>query len=805
MLYTVEIHAYDPDVASEVPLYFATAGFASEATDTPANTHFDDRLDQPATIVRDLFSAGKTSGRSRVSYGDLVLKNGDGALDALLNYGFDGRRVIVRRGDLGAAYPSGFDVVGEWTAQAVEATSRSITLKLRDRQYEVEVPLQSNFYTGGNTLPDGLEGVDDLQGLPKPRTFGKVRNVPAVCVNTARLIYQVNDGPIASLDAVYDRGIRLSSSLWAPANTAITGIASRAQACAFGNGRYVAVGQTGISSTTDGSTWTAATGDAVDDWRGVAYSDTLGVWVAVGSGVVRSTNGTTWTLQGTGDGAAVIWSGRLGLFVAVDIGGDIYTSPTGATWTARTSNTTADLNAICEGEGLLVAVGADSTVVTSTDGITWIVRTFSVGEDLYGVAFGYDSGGGPLFVAGGSIVGTGETSIALSHDGIDWTISRLDGVDDEFHAMAYGDGLFRAGTPQSLIYVSVNGVDWSPQTISFTDGDPGVLGLCNGDLGWLAVGGTSVVASRYAFSRLYDTYADAADLEDDTLAPAPGEVKVYLGGGYFRLGAPPDGLITADVTEGATAGDRTAAQVFAKMLSDPLGAPLVEFSSDDIDTLDAAFPYGVGFWSGLEDVRVSDMLDQLAASLGAWWGVDRDGVFRFQVLDEGPSGTPTFEVTANDIKGELERLPFTDEHKGIPRWKTRIRFDRNWSVQETDVAAGVSDARRADLAREYREAFTSEEVVRLRHPLAPDVAIDTLLTESIDALNLSSNQQDLYSTIRHRYRVRIPLTEETDLIDLNDLGTLTHARFGLSGGELVRVFHVEPDANAETLTLDLWR
>jgi hypothetical protein len=39
--------------------------------------------------------------------------------------------------------------------------------------------------------------------------YGVVKNVPAPCVNTSKLIYQVNDGAVDSIDAVYDRGVPL--------------------------------------------------------------------------------------------------------------------------------------------------------------------------------------------------------------------------------------------------------------------------------------------------------------------------------------------------------------------------------------------------------------------------------------------------------------------------------------------------------------------------------------------------------------------------------------------------------------------
>ena len=71
----------------------------------------------------------------------------------------------------------------------------------------LEVPACTNLYGGTNVLPNGADGVTtDLKGSRKPRLFGTVLNIVPVCVNTVLLIYQVNDGPVHSIDAVYSRG-----------------------------------------------------------------------------------------------------------------------------------------------------------------------------------------------------------------------------------------------------------------------------------------------------------------------------------------------------------------------------------------------------------------------------------------------------------------------------------------------------------------------------------------------------------------------------------------------------------------------
>lgn len=988
MIYTVEIDAWDPATSGLVRLRYATRGFATTPADSPPHAFYDERLEQPGIITRSMFSEGATSGRSKVGYGDLTLQNGDGALDTLLTYGFDGRPVVIRRGQRGAVYPSGFELFAELTAEQAEApTADTIRLKLRDRQSELDVPLQRNTYTGDNVLPDGLEGVDDLLGKPKPRCFGQLFNVPAPCVNTAKLIYQVNDGPISSLDGVYDRGVKLFGGAFAV--TSLPG-SSGAKGCAFGLGRFVVVDGTGIVSAADGFSWVAATGDAVDSWAGIAFSEDLGVFVVVGAGGgVRSTDGQTWTSIGSPPPVTKLtWSRTLKLFVGVG-GSNIYTSPTGITWTAQTSPV-GGLNGITEGLGTLVAVGNGATVITSTNAVDWTLRTLDIGNDLADVAFG-ETPDGPMFLAVGTFIGSGDgPTIMTSPDSIAWRLSYLATLlSGDLYSVAFAEGVFLVGSDNNNVLVSVNAIDFTERVSGFGFGEQ-VNDLCYGHGKWLIVGGVGSVSNGFTALETPATYADAAELADDDLAPAAGEFKVWPGGGYFRLGAPPAGLVTADVTEGALAADRTAAQIFNRILNDPLGIPSLPVSAEDLEllgcvnlvlrsgefehsvwqkadvtaddnawtapdgTLTAAritenataanhyvyqsdliilpgsavcgsvyiesagrtrgrlyvgniagtnaiigtynlvtgtitpsvagagvldhvsivnlgrgrfrlevagwvnagvttcilqvnmyndagassytgdgvsglflwgpqlkpgldvapfIPTGatamprsgpVGLWSYEDNMTVAQACDLLARSLGAWWGVDALGVARLQTLLPA-SGTPVRALTANDLKKPPQRLAASGPTRGLPVCSTTVRYARNYAVQDTDLAAGVPDERRAVLSREWSEVERTEDAIQLAHPLSPSVVIETLLAQVADAAAEASRQQVLHGTEHDRFAVTIELNDETDDVDLGQVLTLSHGRYGLAVGPALRVFGVEPDVEARELGVELWR
>jgi hypothetical protein len=99
-----------------------------------------------------------------------------------------------------------------------------------------------------------------------------------------------------------------------------------------------------------------------------------------------------------------------GIFAAVGSGGVIVTSPTGSTWTARTSGTTSTLNSVAYGNGTFVAVGDAGTVLTSSTGTTW-TKVSGLAVPFIGITYGNN-----LFVA----VGAGG-AVYSSSSGSSWT------------------------------------------------------------------------------------------------------------------------------------------------------------------------------------------------------------------------------------------------------------------------------------------------------------------------------------------------------------------------------------------------
>lgn len=229
-------------------LSFSNAAYVSAATDTPANAPHIARVLQPGAVSYSMFSRGNIGGRSSIEGGEIVLVNDDNALDDMLDYGFDGRPITVRWKQLDT--PGLFYALSSWTvlftgtAAKPVAGKSTITLPLRTRQYDLDIPIQTNLFAGTNSLPSGREGTtDDLQDKPKPLIWGQVRNISPPLVNTSRLIYQLSSLAVDDVGAVYDAGVSLTKG---SAYTSISDMETNAPTA--GQFRYLLNGAGGETS-----------------------------------------------------------------------------------------------------------------------------------------------------------------------------------------------------------------------------------------------------------------------------------------------------------------------------------------------------------------------------------------------------------------------------------------------------------------------------------------------------------------------------------------------------------------------------
>lgn len=234
LVYLVEITAYDPDIPGTTTLrYTSGTGMMTRPSETPANAWFDPRLQEPISFRRTMFSNARVTGGGTVGTGDIVLNNQDQALAYLRDLGIDGRDVVVRVGPQGAAYPSGYTTFLTGTAEQVEVGARTVTIRLRDKLQLLAQPVQATLYAGTNAAGSGAEGTaDDIKNQRKPLLFGVRDQLTPLLVNAQKRTYQIHDGVLHAINAVYDQGVALTPSGTDRANLAAL------EAAAIAAGQY---------------------------------------------------------------------------------------------------------------------------------------------------------------------------------------------------------------------------------------------------------------------------------------------------------------------------------------------------------------------------------------------------------------------------------------------------------------------------------------------------------------------------------------------------------------------------------------
>lgn len=182
---------------------------------------------------------------------------------------------------------------------------------------------------------------------------------------------------------------------------------------AYGSGTLVAVGSGNqiYTSTDGGMNWVSRTSNVVSDLQRVAWIQAIGGFVAVGTGgkITTSPTGVTWTARTSGSTDTlygITWNGT-NVMVCTSTG-KILTSPTGTTWTVTNplSLTSTLYDIAADPTGLnLVTVKFGATYYSSNSGANWstsgstqfVMQLAYVNEDFWGFGTGnalsYFSGG----------------------------------------------------------------------------------------------------------------------------------------------------------------------------------------------------------------------------------------------------------------------------------------------------------------------------------------------------------------------------------------------------------------------------
>jgi len=181
--------------AVDVELRFSNMPYTQRTT--PASDHyykpFDPRVIAPLNINVSMYDAGTFAGVVRPDSGTIELANADGALDYLLTeHSFDKKTIEIRmlRGISDTDEVEDHPLIFKGLTQTIAATEDSIEIVLGDNMVKLDRDFPPNV----------------IDGQRIPIALGKVYNVEPILVDEAANEYQVHDGAVTSIDAVYVGG-----------------------------------------------------------------------------------------------------------------------------------------------------------------------------------------------------------------------------------------------------------------------------------------------------------------------------------------------------------------------------------------------------------------------------------------------------------------------------------------------------------------------------------------------------------------------------------------------------------------------
>jgi hypothetical protein len=291
----------------------------------------------------------------------------------------------------------------------------------------------------------------------------------------------------------------------------------------------------------------------------------------------------------------------------------------------------------------------------------------------------------------------------------------------------------------------------------------------------------------------------------------PGKYATCLAEGVWRpfgsFKGRPAFVWTADVVEGDYSTLRSAAYVTSRMLERLDQDGNVDAAS--FGALGTSAPAEVGIYIEDETSCLS-AIGRVLASVGAWIAPTSTGAFAVgQLLAPGTSTWTLIspEILTDSATDTIAFTPNPDTDGNVPTNKVTLHHSKNWHAYSDSELAGcvaaANPARATALKQEYVDASDDDAAVLVKHLLAREMVIDTLLTSATDAAAEAMRRLNLYGVQRKVIRVMATREDAEDAV-LNSTGTVKFEGLGFNDGKDMVVIGREDDFERERVILTLW-
>jgi len=281
-------------------------------------------------------------------------------------------------------------------------------------------------------------------------------------------------------------------------------------------------------------------------------------------------------------------------------------------------------------------------------------------------------------------------------------------------------------------------------------------------------------------------------------AVSSGTITDDLSNGRFTLSGNVNGIITADVKGAKPSGSykEAAGDIIRHIvvdfggLTDPGDLDTASFT--DINTANSS---AVGVYVS-STTTILGVLDQIANSVGAYYGFNRSGKFEVNRI-ELAAGTAAAEFDSTNI------IEITRMASAVPNYQVRVDYKKNYRVMsETDFHSSITTAQRDYLVREANVEIATDTNVQTPYPNSNPLIVPGLFAASSPASTEAARLLTVYKTQRDIYMIKVKTQPYT--LKLNDVVKITFNRYNLTSGKLFRVITIVEDAAVNEVELELW-
>lgn len=707
-----------------------------------------------------IFGDGKTFGPAQVSVAYVKITN-NGKRDRLRRYAFRGRRarvLLINSND--AAYTEAIPFVSGTIEQPV-VSNEDVLFRFRDRLAELDRPVQKNKFSGGNILPNGVEGNDtDLKSQFKPVLRGYAWNFSPPQCNTSKWIHQLSAKLIHGIEWIRDGGVVITPGVVRATLADLeANIPSPAHYdwCFTADGSWIRMGSRPVRVLTVAA-WEGA--NPVDRYVGNVMWRTL-----VEDGGYKG--GASWTFDFT---AGVMPVGS----VFSSSAGREYYDASGTLHTAAANQPRFDHDPVTHApRGLRLDAGEVSSLSMLLMAGVNVTGFTVVAEVEMPVSTG--SNNNVLVVDSG----TGVNRVSLYRSGSGQPNSQVVSGSVVQASMVHTSSL--SGVIRMGIAAAANNFELSANGSSYSSSVTGVMPL---SLTTLRLGtNTSGVNSITGWIRSITWYPRRLTSAELSEVTTPGFNPLVEDIGDFN---------TADLMAVSAAcpyetGFWTGTQETTLK------------SSMDVLTS------GTCVW------YTSDRHDKWR--LGAIRVPQGTPVKKFKELTGGKDAAiDEFNISS------MQLVASNDDGRGLPATRVTLDYHRNYVTQQpTDLGGDPLDVSDPVGGVEFR-AMLEQEYLSVSYPstgqdaslmevwtIENEMKFTSSLRYKSDALTQVQVLFGIYSVLRDRFKMKVALTDKT--IQATDLGSTVQAemdRFGLDSGKLFMVLGSDPSTDEKSAVLDIW-